>query len=262
MPPEDSGMRWLGGWSCQSRYGRSSFQQFVKRRLSGRYRFSTVISKAQSSEYRLDIISSMVELDDINIELIDLLQTDGRMSFRELGERVGLSAPAVTERVRKLEEIGRHHRLPRCGRLRAHRLSAVVRRAPELASRVDRGRHRHRRHARSDRGAARHRLGIPRDPCRVRDTYHLEDMLHGLWEHGDSVTNIATSHRCRTDRSTFGGSSPAATAREPDAVAQRARQHLCHDISTKPIVLLLRCSAWPTSTSSSAGSAQCRSITS
>src|SRR5690606_9962296 len=45
-------------------------------------------------------------LDPINLEIIDLLQVDGRMSYKELGERVGLTAPAVAERVRKLEEAG------------------------------------------------------------------------------------------------------------------------------------------------------------
>lgn len=34
------------------------------------------------------------------------LQTDARLSMRELGRRVGLSAPAVTERVRRLEDAG------------------------------------------------------------------------------------------------------------------------------------------------------------
>ena len=29
--------------------------------------------------------------------------------------------------------------------------------------------------------------------ARVRDTEHLEDLLHRLWAHGDSVTNIVTS---------------------------------------------------------------------
>jgi Lrp/AsnC family leucine-responsive transcriptional regulator len=38
--------------------------------------------------------------------LIDELQRDGRLSFNELGRRVSLSAPAVAERVRRLEEQG------------------------------------------------------------------------------------------------------------------------------------------------------------
>lgn len=48
----------------------------------------------------------MFALDEINRDLLDLLQTDGRMSYKELGERIGLTAPAVAERVRKLEDAG------------------------------------------------------------------------------------------------------------------------------------------------------------
>jgi Lrp/AsnC family leucine-responsive transcriptional regulator len=39
-------------------------------------------------------------------ELLKLLQRDGRMSFAELGRRVKLTAPAVTERVRRMEDRG------------------------------------------------------------------------------------------------------------------------------------------------------------
>jgi Lrp/AsnC family leucine-responsive transcriptional regulator len=45
-------------------------------------------------------------IDAISQAILSELQTDGRVSFRELGERVGLSAPAVTERVRRLERDG------------------------------------------------------------------------------------------------------------------------------------------------------------
>ena len=45
-------------------------------------------------------------LDATSWELLRALQTDARLSFSELGRRVGLSAPAVAERVRKLEEAG------------------------------------------------------------------------------------------------------------------------------------------------------------
>jgi Lrp/AsnC family leucine-responsive transcriptional regulator len=47
-----------------------------------------------------------VELDDVDWLLLELLQTHGRMTFSELGRRVSLSAPAATERVRRLEERG------------------------------------------------------------------------------------------------------------------------------------------------------------
>jgi Lrp/AsnC family leucine-responsive transcriptional regulator len=47
-----------------------------------------------------------VELDDVDWRLLELLQTQGRMTFSELGRQVSLSAPATTERVRRLEERG------------------------------------------------------------------------------------------------------------------------------------------------------------
>ena len=45
-------------------------------------------------------------LDDTDYLIIDLLQRNGRLTMRELGERVSMSAPGVTERVRRLEESG------------------------------------------------------------------------------------------------------------------------------------------------------------
>ncbi len=45
-------------------------------------------------------------LDDIGRQILRILQEDGRISFNELGRRVGLSSPAVAERVRRMEEAG------------------------------------------------------------------------------------------------------------------------------------------------------------
>ncbi|MCW6036175.1 Lrp/AsnC family transcriptional regulator [Spirulina subsalsa FACHB-351] len=47
-----------------------------------------------------------MQLDHTDWQLLKALQKDARLSFSELGRRVGLSPPAVTERVRKLEESG------------------------------------------------------------------------------------------------------------------------------------------------------------
>lgn len=47
-----------------------------------------------------------VELDAVDWKILGLLQQDGRMSFTALGREVALSAPAVTERVRRLEALG------------------------------------------------------------------------------------------------------------------------------------------------------------
>jgi len=45
-------------------------------------------------------------MDDIDRELLSALQEDARLSYAELGRRAGLSAPAVAERVRRLETTG------------------------------------------------------------------------------------------------------------------------------------------------------------
>lgn len=45
-------------------------------------------------------------IDALDREILGHLQEHGRMSFRELGERVALSANAAADRVRRLEERG------------------------------------------------------------------------------------------------------------------------------------------------------------
>ncbi len=45
-------------------------------------------------------------LDNTGWQLLRELQKDARISYAELGRRVGLSLPAVSERIRKLEQAG------------------------------------------------------------------------------------------------------------------------------------------------------------
>jgi len=45
-------------------------------------------------------------LDAVNVRLLEELQGDPRLTMTELGRRVSMSSPAVTERVRRLEEAG------------------------------------------------------------------------------------------------------------------------------------------------------------
>lgn len=45
-------------------------------------------------------------LDEINLRLIEELQADGRLGMAELGRRIGMSSPAVAERVQRLERAG------------------------------------------------------------------------------------------------------------------------------------------------------------
>jgi Lrp/AsnC family leucine-responsive transcriptional regulator len=46
------------------------------------------------------------ELDAIAWKILEALQHNARLSFAELGRKVGLSTPAVAERVHRLEEAG------------------------------------------------------------------------------------------------------------------------------------------------------------
>src|ERR1700727_812119 len=71
-------------------------------------------------------------LDAVNLRLLDELQTDARLSLAELGRRVGLSSPAVAERLARLEQegviLGYHARLN--PRALGFALTAVIRIRP------------------------------------------------------------------------------------------------------------------------------------
>lgn len=89
-------------------------------------------------------------LDDVDWAILLALQENARLSYTELGRRVGLTAPAVAERVRRLEQNGvitgyrAELNLERVGRPvlalvrvasredRSHRLDALVRELPEI----------------------------------------------------------------------------------------------------------------------------------
>jgi Lrp/AsnC family leucine-responsive transcriptional regulator len=47
-----------------------------------------------------------IALDELDHAIVAALQEDGRVSLSELGRRIGLSQPAMSERVRDLEECG------------------------------------------------------------------------------------------------------------------------------------------------------------
>ena len=51
-------------------------------------------------------IESTVLLDEIGKNLLSALQDDARLSYAELGRRIGLSPAATAERLRRLEEAG------------------------------------------------------------------------------------------------------------------------------------------------------------
>jgi len=135
----------------------------------------------------------MILLDDINRDLLDLLQVDGRMSYKDLGERIGLTAPAVAERIRKLEDLGviSGYRavvdydaigfpILSIIRLKAamhsEGIDAKIAAIPNVieASRVT--------------GSDSHVIR-----ARLRRMLDLEELLSDVWEQGDTITNIVTS---------------------------------------------------------------------
>lgn len=51
-------------------------------------------------------LESKAELDARDWQLLEALQQDARLGYAELGRKVGLSAPAAAERVKRMEEAG------------------------------------------------------------------------------------------------------------------------------------------------------------
>lgn len=47
-----------------------------------------------------------MKLDQTDVQILELLKKDARLSMRELGRNVHLSAPSVADRVKKLEDEG------------------------------------------------------------------------------------------------------------------------------------------------------------
>ncbi len=73
-------------------------------------------------------------LDAIDYKIVGELSTDGRVSFAELGRRTNLSAPAVTERVKRLEQTGviTGYRAEIDPRALGYHLTAIVRVKPAV----------------------------------------------------------------------------------------------------------------------------------
>ena len=46
------------------------------------------------------------KIDDLNLKILQHLQKNARTTFAEIGREVGLTSPAVAERVKKMEDVG------------------------------------------------------------------------------------------------------------------------------------------------------------
>jgi Lrp/AsnC family transcriptional regulator, leucine-responsive regulatory protein len=135
--------------------------------------------------------SNRRQIDEIDIRLLAELQEDARVSNAELGRRVGLSAPAVAERVIRLQEcgaiIGFHAAVD--PRVLGLTLSAIlrVRPAPRELPKVA-------QLARDTPEVVEcHR--ITGEDCfivklHVRDVEHLEEVIDGFAFYGQTTTSI------------------------------------------------------------------------
>jgi Lrp/AsnC family leucine-responsive transcriptional regulator len=133
-------------------------------------------------------------LDAVNLRLIGELQTDARLSLAELGRRVGLSAPAVTERLQRLRDAGviTGYRTEVDPRALGFALSVVLRVRPaprQLAKVVEVAR-------KSAEVVECHR--ITGEDCffmklHVRDVEHLEQVIDRFLPFGQTTTSIIQS---------------------------------------------------------------------
>jgi Lrp/AsnC family leucine-responsive transcriptional regulator len=137
---------------------------------------------------------SDLPLDATDRSLLAELQADGRLSLAELGRRVGLSPPAVTDRLRRLEVSGAiaGYRAEVDPRALGYALGAIVRVRPaprQIAKVADVARA-------TPEVVECHR--ITGEDCffvklHVRDMAHLEEVIDRFTPFGQTTTSIVQS---------------------------------------------------------------------
>jgi Lrp/AsnC family transcriptional regulator, leucine-responsive regulatory protein len=133
-------------------------------------------------------------LDETNLALLSELQGDARLTLAELGRRVGLSSPAVAERLQRLEEtgvIGGYRAIvdPRAvgyGLGAVLRIRPAPRQIPKVAEVAER----------TPEVVECHR--ITGEDCffmklYVRDVEHLEEVIDAFTPFGQTTTSIMQS---------------------------------------------------------------------
>jgi Lrp/AsnC family leucine-responsive transcriptional regulator len=152
-------------------------------------------------------------LDETNLRLLAELQEDGRIGLAELGRRIGMSAPAVAERVQRLERAGviAGYRAELDPRRLGYAVAAVVRvrpspgqlqRIPEVARETPEVTECHR---------------ITGDDCyllmlRLRSIDDLEEVLDRFTPFGLTTTSIVHSTPVPRRGPPLGGASDASEA--------------------------------------------------
>ena len=133
-------------------------------------------------------------VDATNRRILAELQSDGRLSLAELGRRVGLSPPAVAERVQRLEADGvvRAYQAEIDPRALGLTLTAIIRVRPapgQLTNVAQLARE-------TDEVVECHR--VTGDDCyfmkaHVRDVTHLEEVIDRFVVLGQTTTSIVQS---------------------------------------------------------------------
>jgi Lrp/AsnC family transcriptional regulator, leucine-responsive regulatory protein len=133
-------------------------------------------------------------LDAVNLRLLGELQQDARLSLAELGRRIGLSSPAVAERLQRLEHRGvvRGYRADVDPRALGLSLTVVIRIRPapgQLHNVADLARE-------TAEVVECHR--ITGEDCyfmraHVRDVEHLEEVIDRFVALGQTTTSIVQS---------------------------------------------------------------------
>ena len=139
-------------------------------------------------------MASNGRLDSVDRLLIEELQADARLSLAELGRRVGLTPPAVADRLRRLEDDGviAGYAARVDPRALGYSLTAVVRirPAPRMIAKV------------ADLARATPEvvecLRITGEDCfimrlHVRDVGHLEELIDAFVLYGQTTTSIVQS---------------------------------------------------------------------
>lgn len=133
-------------------------------------------------------------LDAVSWRILGALQENARLSYSELGRRVGLTPPAVAERVRRLEEAGviTAYRLELDLEKLGLTLTAIIRLAPRGRPNSELGR------LLSIQPEVLECHHVTGQDCyvikvAVTSVAHLEVLIERLWQHGETTTSIVLS---------------------------------------------------------------------
>jgi Lrp/AsnC family leucine-responsive transcriptional regulator len=132
--------------------------------------------------------------DDIALQILTELKANARISYRELGEMVGLSAPAVADRVKRLERDGviTGYTIVTDQAALGYPIQAIIRvmSSGTNASAIDQLANDAPEVVECNRvtGSESHVIR-----AWFRDVQHIGHLGERLWQYGDTTSNVVTS---------------------------------------------------------------------